>query len=66
MQTRLALQYLDRLLRALVEQTFRGWVEARRPTESAEKTPWYRVARELSELTEVDVSPETVRRWYET
>ena len=66
MQTRLALQYLDRLLREITGNGFRAYIEVHRPPDSTEKTPWYRVARDLSELTEVDVSPETVRRWYET
>ncbi|HEX7995560.1 MAG TPA: hypothetical protein VF506_16670 [Streptosporangiaceae bacterium] len=66
-QTRLALRILDRLLREMVGQTFRQWIEERRPPEpGAEQLQWYKVARELSALIEVDVSPETVRRWYET
>jgi hypothetical protein len=60
-QTRLALRYLDQLLQAKVHLTFAEWVGQRRDA----GRQWYRIAAELSDLTTVDISPETVRRWYE-
>jgi hypothetical protein len=60
MQSRLALRYLDWGLRNKTGQGYREWVAAKRPEAS-----WYQVALELSRLTGVDASPETVRRWFE-
>ena len=61
MQTRLALRYLDQLLQLRTRLTFAEWVKQRRD----DGRQWYRIAAELSDFTGVDVSPETVRRWYE-
>lgn len=60
MQSRLALRYLDWGLRKETGQSFQAWVAQRRPDAS-----WYQVALELTRLTGVDASPETIRRWYE-
>lgn len=64
MQSRLALRYLDWGLRKETGQSYHDWVGARRPKEG-DKASWYQVALELSRLTGVDASPETVRRWFE-
>jgi hypothetical protein len=60
-QTRLALRFLDQLLRVKTQLSFAEWVGQRRD----EGRQWYRIAAELSDLTDVPVAPETVRRWYE-
>ena len=61
MQSRLALRYLDQLLRERAGQSFNDWVKERRPAQS-----WYQIALELAQVTKVSgAAPETIRRWYE-
>ena len=65
MQSRIALKYLDRLLRELTGQSYQEWVSARHP-EKGPKTSYYQIALELAEVTSVESpSPYTLQRWHE-
>lgn len=65
MQSRIALKYLDRLLRDRTGQSFQEWMDVRHPRKG-EKTSYYQIALELAEVTEVESpSPYTLQRWHE-
>jgi hypothetical protein len=62
-QSRIALKYLDRLLRDRTGQSYQQWAGTRRRG----KMSWYQIALELAEVTEVESpSPYSLQRWYET
>jgi hypothetical protein len=64
-QSRIALKYLDRLLRDRTGQSFQQWMDERRP-EDGEKKSYYQIALELTEVTEVESpSPYSLQRWHE-
>jgi len=61
-QSRIALKYLDRLLRDRTGQSYQEWAGTRRRG----KMSWYQIALELAEVTDVDSpSPYSLQRWYE-
>jgi len=55
-------QQIRKLVERILGVAFVDWVGPRRATEPP--TSWDDISRELSDFLEVQVSRETVRRWY--